>query len=104
MSFTGHEDHSISLNEAAALTRNYRDSVPPGTVISGYFSHDGLSKILDQSACVGVRIYYALSESGDPKFVLVGAKADGDDLYKGELAEHSVDCPPFCPTPNPLSS
>ena len=104
MSFTGHENHSITLNEAAILTRNYRNSVPAGATLSGYFSRDGLSKILDQSGCVGVRIYYAKSNGGAPLFVLVGAKADGDDLYKGELAEHSIDCPPICPTSNPLSS
>ena len=104
MPFTGNEDHSISLNDAANLTRNFRETATPGTTLSGYFSKTGINKLLNQSGCVGIRIYYAKADDGKPAFVLVGANAAMDDLYNGEIAQHSIDCPPFCPHANPLNS
>ena len=104
MAFTGNENQSISLEEAAKLTKNYRDSVSEGTILSGYFSKSELLKILGQSGSVGMRYYYGRGDDGKAKLVLVGAKSDQDDLFEGEIAEHSIDCPPFCPNPNPLNT
>lgn len=104
MPFTGNEDQSISLVEAAKLTKNYRDSVPANATLSGYFSKQELLKILGQAGSLGIRYYYAKSDDGKQKLVLVGVKSEQDDLFNGEIAEHSIDCPPFCPNPNPLNS
>lgn len=104
MSFTGNEEQSISLGDAAKLTENYRESVATGSILGGYFSKGAIEKIIDQSQCVGFRYYYAKMEDGTPAMVLVGVKSNQDDLYNGEIMEHSVGCPPFCSSPNPLNS
>ena len=99
MPFTGNEDQSISLVEAAKLTKNYRDSVPANATLSGYFSKQELLKILGQAACLGIRYYYAKSDDGMPKLVLVGVRSDQDDLFNGEIAQHSCCLPAVPPTP-----
>ncbi|OGC89550.1 MAG: hypothetical protein A2W25_14385 [candidate division Zixibacteria bacterium RBG_16_53_22] len=103
MQFTGQENHSIDLDDAAKMTANYRNAHEPGALLGGYFSLEGIKKILDQSNCVGIRIYNALSDDGDEHFVLVGVKSDGEDLHGGEIAEIEYQCPPYCPTASPLN-
>jgi len=103
MAYTGNEEHGITLQEAAKLTRNYRTSVSAGTLLSGYFGRTALGDILGQNSCVGLRIYNGRKETGELAFVLVGVNADGNDMTGGELAEYSVACPPFCPPANELT-
>jgi hypothetical protein len=104
MSFTGNEDHSISLTAAAHLTANYRASVATGSTIGHFFGKDAISDILAQTDCVGIRIYYGLKDDGEKQLVICGVTANGDDLYNGELAERSFICPTDCATNNPLNS
>lgn len=104
MSFTGEEDHDISLEDAAALTASYRTEYP--TEVKGhFFGKDAIQAILDQTNCVGIRIYYGIdSGTGEKHLIIVGATAGEDDLYEGLLAERSVSCPPYCGGNNPLNS
>jgi hypothetical protein len=101
MSFTGSEDHSISLNDAAKMTKNYRDR-NPGQIKAHFFGKDTIQSILDQDDCVGIRIYYALDDNGVKHLVISGVKADESDLYNGILAEKSWPCPPYCGDGSPL--
>lgn len=100
MAFTGNEEHSISLDDASKLTKNYRESM----ILGGFFGKETLLKILDQEDCVGIRIYNALDEDRTPQFVLVGVDADEKDMEKGELAERSILCPPRCGPISKLNS
>lgn len=102
MSFNPNQDHSISLAEAAVLTKAYRDA-NPGAKIGGFFGKAAIEAILNQTDCVGLKYYFAI-ENGEPTLVLCGAKADQDDLYQGLLAENDVTDPPNSSTPNPLNS
>lgn len=105
MSFTGTEDHSISLTEAAELTSNYRATLTSANeVIGEYFGKEALLSLLNQTDCVGARIYYGLDTNGNKKLVLVGVTAEENDLYQGELMERGEPCPPICSTTNPLNS
>lgn len=103
MPFTGEDDHSISLKDAAEMTERYRSSAGTGAFLGAYFSKDALSKILIQQGCTGIRIYNAINETDDPNFVLVGVKSDGEDMTDGPLAEYGIGCPPFCPTASKLN-
>jgi len=103
MSFTGQEDHSISLEEAAGMTKKFRDN-NEGKRLGGFFGKDALQAILDQEECVGIRFYNAEDAEGKHTIVLVGAKADQDDLVDGELAEHSLPHPPYNAPGNALNS
>ena len=95
--FTGQENHSITLTEAATLTRNFRTTAPSNTVLGEFFGRDAIFGILNQTGAVGVRIYYGKKDDGTPVLVLVGVTAEGQDLTGGPLAEIGYPCPPICP-------
>jgi hypothetical protein len=109
MAFTGNEDHSISLLDAAELTKNYRDAGING-VKAEFFGKTTLEGILDQQNCVGLRIYFGLKlgELGEPDklcLVITGAKANEDDIIDEDyLAEFGLPCPSRCGTSNVLNS
>ena len=96
-------DHRISLDQAVALTRKYRDKVggtnPPR---SGAFHADQVKKLLDQPGCVALRIYYATRDDGTPGFVLCGVDEKDNDMTGGVLLEICFFCPPFCTTSSAL--
>lgn len=104
MAFTGDENHSISLQAASDLTKNYRDAEESSDIKGGFFGKTTLQRILNQEGCIGIRIYYGLEEDGTPKFVLVGVEENEDDLIEGEIAQASVPCPPNCGSSNELNS
>lgn len=103
MPFTGNENHEISLEKAAKLTANYRESVSAGTMLGGFFGKTAISNILNQDGCAGMRIYNAKFEDGKSTYVLVGVNTAGDDLEDGELAEIVLPCPPYCPESSALT-
>ncbi|MFH0992063.1 MAG: hypothetical protein V1799_18815 [bacterium] len=89
-------DQIVSLSIASKLTRNYRDASPKETVRAGGFWKEYLQKLLDQSGCVAMRIYYARKDDGASSFVLVGINEKGDDINDGILLEEAYPCPPWC--------
>ena len=103
MPFTGNENHAMSLDDAAQLTRNYRDSTSAGTMLGGFFGKTTLLSILNQTGCVGMRIYNALLSDGTPTYVLVGVDSPGEDMEDGVIAEIVMTCPPFCPKESALA-
>jgi len=106
MAFTGHEEHQITFKEGSELTKTYRDQMNAGDRKGGYFSKDEILTLLDPSICVGIRFYYGIDEYGKQVMVLVGVKANEDDLI-GEgyyCMEMSVPCPDQCGSDNILNS
>jgi hypothetical protein len=104
MAFTGNEDHTITLEEASRLTRNFRKSAEPGSKLGTFFGKSTLQQILDQRDCVGIRYYYGLKDDGTPVLVLVGADANENDMVDGIIAEKGIPCPPACGEPDVLNS
>jgi hypothetical protein len=97
MAFSGNENHTITLAEAADWTANYR-TANANEIKAHFFGQNAIQSILDQDGCVGIRIYYALDDEGVKQLIIVGADTDQNDLYNGVLAERSWPCPPFCTT------
>lgn len=104
MAFNGTEGEIVTLSEAAEWTANYRETIPAGGIKGHFFGKDLLNEILDQSECMGIRIYYGMEDDGTKNLVLVGAKADEDDMEDGVILERSVKCPPNCGQSNQLNS
>jgi hypothetical protein len=103
MSFTGNEDHSITLAEASAWTKTYR-TANPQAIKGHFFGKTAIQAILNQADCVGMRLYYAIDDKGQKQIIVVGVDANENDLYNGLLAERSRPCPPYCGTGNPLNT
>ncbi len=104
MSFTGNEDHSISLIDASALTANYRNTHSASAIKGFFYGKTAISDILAQDDCVGIRIYFGEDDEGNPQLVICGADANEDDLDQGILAELGKPCPPRCGITNTLNS
>jgi hypothetical protein len=92
--------HDISLDEAKILTKKYKLSVPPESIRANSFGEKALNDILSQEKCVGLRIYYGITASGEPTLVIVGVDKSRDDLTGGKLAEYGI--PDLPPTSSPL--
>lgn len=98
------KDQAITLEAASQLTANFRRTSQPNPVIAAGFWKETVQKILDQTGCVALRIYYGQNPDGSPAPVLVGVNDKGDDLTAGILGDDNYPCPPFCGAPNPLNS
>jgi hypothetical protein len=101
--FTGKENHIISLEEAKKLTSNFQSRLQGDQVRAHYVSKEGLQQLLEQENCVGVRIYYGETDDGKPELVLVGVTEDGRDLTEGVILERTMPCPPYCPSVSDLN-
>lgn len=103
MAFDGTEGDQIELETAAAWTKNYRGAHPEETK-GHFFGKDILNDILNQTGCMGIRMYYAIDDDGNKQMVLAGANTDEDDMDSGVVADISVLCPPSCGRRNSLNS
>ena len=77
-------DHRISLTDAAALTRRHREADPSG-VKAGTFDRAQVLALLEQPACVALRVYFGRHADGTP-------------------AQEHWPCPPVCGAANPLNT
>jgi hypothetical protein len=94
--YSGKENHFITLDQAAILVKNFRDSKVEGSIWGEYFGRDAILSIINQDNCVGMRIYYGQKDEGTKVLVLVGVNGSGGDMKEGLLAEVGFPCPPYC--------
>ena len=102
--YTGKEHHEVSLESAQRWTGKFQLDAKPGEIMAGYMAQNIFRKILEQPGCVGIRIYNARIDDGQPTFVLVGVDGDGNDMVGGVIGEDIVPCPPRCPSMSPLQT
>jgi hypothetical protein len=104
MTFTGNEGTVITLAEGAEMTANYRATINSGDTIALALGKNLINAILNQSGCLGIRMYYALNSKGEDQLVLVGVDSNGDDLTAGVLVDGVLKCPNHCSIGNRLNS
>lgn len=106
--FNGSEGDPIDLATAKKWASNYKStSQKPDEILAHYFGFEIIQDILSQSSCVGIRIYYAIDESGEKKLILVGVNASGENMLPvtggrtsetgNIMADFSFPCPSYCP-------
>jgi len=105
--FDGSEGNFIPIEKAAQFTRNYRNSQQFNLnkeVKALFYGRDKLLEILNQDGCMGLRIYFGLSDGtvedqtfGDPQFIIIGADADGNNQSNGQTLDNGYPCPDYCP-------
>jgi hypothetical protein len=108
--FNGTESGPIPLATAKEWTANYRATIKPGDTLAHYFGGDIIRKVLNESGCVGIRIYYAIDDKGQKQLLIVGADENGDNLLPAEegtrnsndniIVDFSMPCPEFCASNN----
>ena len=115
-------NHSISLQEAVAMTNLYRSErqniLQPsfqgdrGLPISETFSKQAFEQLLSRSDCAGIRIYYGMDENNKIHAIIVGVNASNEDILPPPskqateevyILERGIRCPDLCPPPSPLT-
>lgn len=95
---------AISKKDAKRWIDAYK-SKNPDQVWAQFYGCDHLNAILKQPGCVGIRIYITTGDGDKNQLVLVGARADGSNIWpKGDdpddgstiILEFGVGCPPVC--------
>ena len=87
---------SNSNPNITALKTMYPVSVSSDAVIAHYFGKDVVEKIMKQTGCVGVRMYYSKKTNGKSGFKFVGVDKNGKDLAPIVIAGPQNMCPPLC--------
>jgi len=101
--YTGNEQHVVSLDVAARYVQNFTSKTTVPNIKGGYFGRNIFEQILAQPKCVGIRYYYAKTDSGASTLVLVGVDSTGTDMVQGVLGESVIPCPPWCTNSSPLN-
>ena len=101
MTLTGQEKHLIDLAEATPLIDRFAATVNVGDIRAHYFGKDDLLKVLNQTGCVGLRMYYALNDDNTPTLVIFGVDAAEHDIRVDQrVLDRSYPCPPYGDCPN----
>ncbi len=95
MAFTGNEGAYITIAQGNAWTTSYRNANPTA-VKAHFYGKTKLNEVLNQTGCVGIRMYRAIDDTGALQLVLVGVNANEQDLTAGLILERSLLCPPYC--------
>lgn len=105
--FNGSEGDPIDLATALNWTAHYRETTDPDDIQAHFFGSEILQQLLNESGCVGIRVYYAVDDAGAKKLILVGVDSHGENLLPATggkvegggniLADYSYPCPDYCP-------
>ena len=105
--YDGSDSGPIDLALANSWIQNFQGKVSSRDEIrSHYFGRNVIDNILSQQDCRGIRIYYALKDTGEKVLIISGVDSHGNTLMPssqtvtaGEniLADYSWPCPNFCP-------
>lgn len=95
--------HIISLSEAAQMTHAFQnDSRFQGLTVACMMGNESYETVISQLGCMGLRTYFALTETGTLTIVVVGVDQNGNDMTNGVILERSYNCPINCPVNSPL--
>lgn len=102
-------DNFITLAQAKSYTKKYRDQLNE-MLTSEYqgalsycetFDADAVRTLLNQTGCVGFRVYYGLKSDNKVCAIMIGVDDKNEDITNGDesvILENSIKCPPHCPT------
>ena len=90
------QDQHIPLDDAADLTRAYRQQAGPTAVKAWLFLRRYVDELLAQPGVAGVRLYFGRNTLGQLALVMIGVDGQGNDITQGTILDNHFPCPPFC--------
>ncbi|HEV8195457.1 MAG TPA: hypothetical protein VGP87_02355, partial [Gemmatimonadales bacterium] len=81
------KSHRISLEEAVAQAKRYRENMTKG----GLYLRKDVDDLLAQPGCAALRFYYGRTPEGRDTVILVGSDEKGSDMTNGVLLEFHFD-------------
>ncbi|MBK6527646.1 MAG: hypothetical protein IPG07_20110 [Crocinitomicaceae bacterium] len=100
MSFNGKEGGLISLEDGSHDCR-YRANFPT-QIKARFFGKEIITKILDQSGAVGIRMYFAQNANNEMELVICAADGNENDILV-KIGDLSIACPANCSAANSLN-
>jgi hypothetical protein len=97
----------ISTEVSRQWMANYTSKNPSG-FRAHFFGFEIVNQILNQSGCIGIRMCYALNNSGVQQILLVGVSSNGENILPttqvagkvsgdgGIIGDASFPCPTYC--------
>ncbi|MES2556440.1 MAG: hypothetical protein V4604_09840 [Bacteroidota bacterium] len=101
MAFNGTEGGAITLEAAAAMTACYR-KLHPNQTEAHFLGKDNFLALLNQTGCVGIRVYYGDKPNGAKELIFVGVDANENDMLD-LIMDLTTPCPTCCSTGNALN-
>lgn len=87
----------ITLKEAQDLVKSFQTKNPDEPK-AFFVGANHLRAILNQTDCIGVRIYNSYDEvSKSHTVVLIGVDRNENDIKEGMIVDRTAPCPPSCP-------
>ena len=93
--FTGEENHAITTAETLTFIKQFREHFGPESAPGVFIDKHAVQALLDQPEAVGLRYYYGTDLFGQTQLVLVGTKANRNDLLEGEPIKLAMLNPPL---------
>lgn len=91
----------ITITEAQKYVSAFRVKFP--SEIKGVFAgKDQINKILQQTDCIGIRMYYGIDDDSKMNLVLVGVDKYQKDMTDGVILDRLSPCPHECDTTSAL--
>src|SRR5690606_11586914 len=90
--FDGKEGDAIDYAVARKWVSNFQEKNQSGNK-AHFFGYEILKEILSLEGCVGIRMYYALDDSGNRQIILVGVDEKGNNIIpseNGRTAEEGI--------------
>ena len=82
--YSGKEGRFISHSNSRKWVANFQEN-NPGHTHAFYFGRELFENILNEPGCVGIRVYYAQDDAGNPKMVLMGVDNKGNNILKKQI-------------------
>ena len=108
MAFTGDEGEMIDPALGQKWIDNYRNKVKsdPKAIFGEFYGFRKIEELVGQTGAVGIRIYYAIDDTGTQRMILVGTDANQNDIApiagskgQGLVLDVGFQCPPKCNGP-----
>jgi hypothetical protein len=115
-------NHEIPLETAIEMTTLYRaekeaildPSFRNQDILANCetFDANAIRKVLDQTGCASMRIYYGMDKESKVHAIIVGVNEANEDMLPGTnilgedddvILDDSIRCPTNCPPPSPLN-
>ena len=82
--YSGSEGRFVSPSNSRKWVANFQRN-NPGHTHAFYFGSELFENLLKEPGCVGIRVYYAQDDAGNPKMVLMGVDSDGNNIIKRQI-------------------
>ena len=99
MEIKGNEGSLMSYSQGVSWINNFTKANPNSKLNSVTYGIETIKSIMEAPGAVGIRVYNAVNDKGEPTFVLMAVDKNGDGIQQNSTMDIGLNCPPFCGRP-----